>query len=70
MTPQNTYLLATGEGDPADRLRMVDEVYGASTRQTARLCGHNKIAPGLRSRETCNFANISARGDRVICFCM
>jgi SAM-dependent methyltransferase len=30
---QNPYVLATGAGSPADRLRLVDEVYGASTRE-------------------------------------
>lgn len=33
----DTYVLATGAGDPAERLRLVNEVYGASTRAVANL---------------------------------
>ena len=42
---RNTYVLATGAGDPADRLRLVDEVYGASTRQMLLEAG---LKPGMR----------------------
>lgn len=38
---RNTYVLATGAGDPADRLRLVDEVYGASTRQVLLEAGYS-----------------------------
>src|SRR5260370_42418454 len=43
--PQSTYVLATGAGDPAARLRLVDEVYGASTRQMLLEAG---LRPGMR----------------------
>src|SRR5260370_35509313 len=43
--PQSTYVLATGAGDPAARLRLVDEVYGASTRQMLLEAG---LSPGMR----------------------
>jgi SAM-dependent methyltransferase len=42
---KNTYVLATGAGDPADRLRLVDEVYGASTRHMLLEAG---LKPGMR----------------------
>ncbi len=42
---RDTYVLATGAGDPADRLRLVDEVYGASTRQMLLEAG---LQPGMR----------------------
>ncbi len=42
---KSTYILATGAGDPADRLRLVDEVYGASTRQMLLEAG---LKPGMR----------------------
>jgi len=42
---RNTYVLATGAGEPAARLRLVDEVYGASTRQMLQEAG---LKPGIR----------------------
>jgi 2-polyprenyl-3-methyl-5-hydroxy-6-metoxy-1,4-benzoquinol methylase len=42
---QNTYSLATGAGDPAARLHLLDEIYGASTRQMMLEAG---LKPGMR----------------------
>jgi len=41
----DTYVLATGAGSPAARLHLVDEVYGASTRQMLLEAG---LKPGMR----------------------
>jgi len=42
---ENTYVLATGAGSPAERLHLLDEVYGASTRQMLLEAG---LKPGMR----------------------
>jgi ubiquinone/menaquinone biosynthesis C-methylase UbiE len=42
---EKTYVLETGAGSAADRLRLVDEVYGASTRQMLLEAG---LKPGMR----------------------
>jgi SAM-dependent methyltransferase len=54
---QNTYVLATGAGAPAARLRLVDEVYGASTREMLIEAG---LKPGMRIADmACGVGTVS-----------